>query len=132
MPSGISVVTACVWPGGFLSYLRSPCDYDEPEILRCSSHAFCPIGPEPGHCSAAIIGWKREEARRPCAMTPPHPSTSVDKGDCRFSINVFIARYPSSKKQLLSVSVPRGKKVEVWSSNGKRVAITILLWRFLQ
>ena len=28
--------------------LLSPYDYDEPEILRCSSHAFCPIGVEPG------------------------------------------------------------------------------------
>ena len=34
---------------GFLSHLRSPLDYDEPEILRSSSHAFCPIGAEPGH-----------------------------------------------------------------------------------
>jgi hypothetical protein len=34
--------------GGFLSHLRSPYDYDEPEILQSSSHAFCPMGAEPG------------------------------------------------------------------------------------
>ena len=34
---------------GFLSHLRSPYDYDEPEILRCSSHTFCPIGADVGH-----------------------------------------------------------------------------------
>ena len=36
-----------------LSHFCSPHPSDEPEILRCSSHAFCPIGPEPGHCPSS-------------------------------------------------------------------------------
>ena len=38
-----------------MSHLRSPYDYDEPEILRSSSHAFCPIGAEPGQAKATDL-----------------------------------------------------------------------------
>ena len=34
-----------------LSHLRSPLDYDEPEILHCPSHAICPMSADVGQ------GW---------------------------------------------------------------------------
>ena len=40
------------------THLRSPYDYDEPEILRSSSHAFCPIGAEPGQSRPSIYAPK--------------------------------------------------------------------------
>ena len=38
------------------THLRSPYDYDEPEILRSSSHAFCPIGADVGHKWISGVG----------------------------------------------------------------------------
>ena len=46
---------------GFLSHLRSPLDYDEPEILQSSSHAFCPMSAEPGHRSPSLFFDKLAE-----------------------------------------------------------------------
>ena len=62
---------------GFLSHLRSPLDYDEPEILQSSSHAFCSIGAEPGHTATCQEGY----AGTTC------PGTMEADPDARWTLN---------------------------------------------
>src|SRR5262245_66433128 len=48
------VLTTCA-ALGFLSHLRSPYGYDEPEILLPLSHRFCPMSADAGQAPAALL-----------------------------------------------------------------------------
>ena len=48
----------------------TPYCYDEPEILRCSSHAFCPIGADVGHVLVVLTGAEIDSF----IYNQPHPN----------------------------------------------------------